>query len=813
MVDSSKVYQGKLKKKLIKMMLLVGVLPLLIGMLIAYVQGHKSLQGVIGSSFKALAHESANKTRLLMMNEISRSTNLSKHPTLVLTAQNHNRNYKNLTQEEITARNALNVKMWNEKDPEMDHVKHNSVGRILTSFLKNNDLVKGSTLSLFVTDIRGILIASNNHYPDYLNSTQQFWQKGMEGKKMLPFIGKLHVTPKREEPVFHLSVPILWHGKKVGMLYRVYSAKTLLSKSIESITFGDTGHVMIINSEGIVIDCPILPTGFKLRDPDLISKMAGPSSGWIGTLGNGHEIGKPESIIGHSPVFNASLKTFSAEHQWFTFAWQSSEEIFAPTKKLLLWILAAGIFSIILILVIGSFASRKIVQPIREVQATAIRLGRGENVGQLDIKTGDEIESLANEINTMSRLIQKSFSGLEHKVQEKSDEILFLKEYTESILMSVPDVLLIFDKDLKIEYVNAAFESLTSNPGDNIIGKALNQIKMNCSDSWLSIESNLIKFSEGEVLSLNSNTNSMSPPVSVAKDPLAQSDTGAPEGDKLIFEINEKYFITEFFDVFLKAEKRRKIGLLMRDVTTEKLLQDKLTMAEKLSGLGTLAAGIAHEMNNPLFSIIGFTQGILGEREPEKIKKYANKVLERAKHMSEVILNLSGYSRSNDKDIPSEVDLNKLLDSSLSIGVLDSYTNDIQIIKEFSELPKFNAKPEEIQQIFINIFRNSVQAMEGKGKLFISSQQLDEKIQIDIRDTGPGISQQHISKIFDPFFTTKEQGKGTGLGLNIVYKLVKKYGGEVEIKSSKGNGALFIITFPFNNSKRGVNYATNNLGK
>jgi len=796
MVDSSSAYEGKLKKKLIRMMILVGVLPLLISMLIAYIQGHNSLQEVIGSSFQALAYESANKTRLLVNNEISRSTNLSRHPTLVLTTQNHSHNYKNFTQEEIASRNDLNVKMWNEKSQEMDHLINNSVGRILTSFLKNNELVKGSTLSLFVTDIHGVLIASSNHYPHYLNSAQQFWQKAMEGEKMVPFIETLHMDPKLGEPVFHLSLPIIRNGKKVGMLHRVYSAKTLLSKSIESITFGDTGHVMIINSEGMVISCPVLPTGFKLRDPVLTKNITGPSAGWKKTLGNGHEEGKTESIIGHAPIFSASPKTFSLESQWFTFAWQSSEEMFAPTKKLLYWILAASIFSVILVLVIGSLASRKMVNPIREVQSTAIRLGRGEKVGQLDIKTGDEIESLANEINTMSRLIQKSFSGLEHTVQVKSDEILFLKEYTESILMSVPDVLIIFGRDLKIEYVNVSFESLTNNSGENIIGKTLKQAELNSSDSWLSIESNLIKFSEGEVLSPNGNTNSARLPESALKDPLAQSNNEAALEDKMIVEINEKFFVTEFFDVLLKTDKRRKIGLLMRDVTEEKVLQDRLTMSDKLSGLGTLTAGIAHEINNPLFSIIGFTQGILDEKEPEKIKLFANKVLERAKHVSDIILNLSGYSRSSGKDLPSPVDLNKLIDSSLTIGVLDSYTNDIEIIKEFSELPKFTAKPEEIQQIFINIFRNSVQAMDGKGKLFISSQQLDEKIQIDVRDTGPGISQKNISKVFDPFFTTKDQGEGTGLGLNIVYKLVKKYGGEIEIKSSKGNGALFIITLP-----------------
>ena len=794
-IDPEK-FQGRLRKKLIKVMILVGVLPLLLSMVIAYIQGHKSLQEVIGASFQALAYESANKTRFLMEEEIDRNKRLAKHPTLILTIQNYNRKYKNLTPEEVEVNNASNAKLWSEKAPAMDYVKNNSVSRILTSFLKSNDLFLESTRAMFVTDIHGILVASTSYYPHYLNSNQRFWKKAIEGEKGTNYVGKLHIDPKLEEQVFHLALPILRNGQNIGLLHRVYSAKGLLSQSIESITFGDTGHVMIINSAGVVMSCPILPTGFQLSDPVLVRTVTSSVAGWDKTLGNAHEVGKPESIIGHAPVFSTPFKNLSVEHQWFTFAWQSSEELFAPTQKLLLWISTAGVFSIVLILVIGSLAAQKIVEPIRKLQSAAIRIGRGEDVEPLNIKTGDEIESLTHEINTMNRMIQASFSGLETNVREKSDEVIYLKEYTESILMSVPDVLLIFDRDLKVEYVNSSFEKLMGVLGNQIVGQTLSQAKLKCSDSWSSIEKKLVIFSNGDSSSPETATKITSSPESESQDPLFQSETKGSHEDEIIFEFGEQYFITKFFKVILESEKKFKIGLLMREVTEEKLLQDQLTMSEKLAGLGTLAAGIAHEMNNPLFAIIGFTEGILDEKEPEKIKSFADKVLERAKHMSAVISNLSGLARSGGEVLPKEVDLNKLLDISLDIGGLDSYSNDIEVIKDYSELPKIMAKPEEIQQVFIHIIRNGVQAMEGKGKLFISSKHLDGVIQINIRDTGPGISQTHISKIFDPFFTTKEQGEGSGLGLNIVHKIVKRYEGEIDIQSSKGHGASFNITFP-----------------
>ena len=234
----------------------------------------------------------------------------------------------------------------------------------------------------------------------------------------------------------------------------------------------------------------------------------------------------------------------------------------------------------------------------------------------------------------------------------------------------------------------------------------------------------------------------------------------------------------------------------MKDITEEKKLLDQLTQADKLSGLGTLTAGIAHEMNNPLYAIQGFTQAILQEKDPKKIKEFAEKVLSRSEHMASIVLNMSGYARTNKTDGLKEVDVNERLDAATEMAVLDSYSDDVVMEKNYSELPPLKAKPEEIQQVFMNIIRNAVQAMDGKGKITISSQQIDKEIVVKISDSGPGIPQEYLSKVFDPFFTTKEQGSGTGLGLNIVHRVVENYGGRIQIESVPGKGATFIVSLP-----------------
>ena len=138
----------------------------------------------------------------------------------------------------------------------------------------------------------------------------------------------------------------------------------------------------------------------------------------------------------------------------------------------------------------------------------------------------------------------------------------------------------------------------------------------------------------------------------------------------------------------------------------------------------------------------------------------------------------------------SEVNINERIDAAIEIAILATYKDDIHLEKSFSTLPPIFAKSEEIQQVFLNLLTNAVQAMEGKGKLTISTKAQNKNIVAKISDTGPGIPQKYLSKIYDPFFTTKEQGKGTGSGLNIVDQLVVKSGGHIDVTSKMEKGRL-----------------------
>jgi len=160
------------------------------------------------------------------------------------------------------------------------------------------------------------------------------------------------------------------------------------------------------------------------------------------------------------------------------------------------------------------------------------------------------------------------------------------------------------------------------------------------------------------------------------------------------------------------------------------------------------------------------------------------------------IRNFAGYAAPGFAEDAQPVDVNHKLEDALKLARLAHMADDLEVATEYGPVPAILARPEEAQQVFQNIIVNAIQAMNGHGRLSLSTRFEDGWIVIRIADTGPGIPKAFLGKIFDPFFTTKEPGKGTGLGLNIVYQIVTKYGGTVGVESEEGTGTRFTLRWP-----------------
>ena len=242
--------------------------------------------------------------------------------------------------------------------------------------------------------------------------------------------------------------------------------------------------------------------------------------------------------------------------------------------------------------------------------------------------------------------------------------------------------------------------------------------------------------------------------------------------------------------------------------------QSQLVQSEKLAGIGILASGVAHEINNPLQGVFSKVNRILRKINDEKVvRDSAEKIKKYAEKMAEIVKELSKYSRDAGNESDSTVDLNTVMEESLKMASFSRDFIDISVKKEWGDIPTVPGNAGQMQQIFVNLITNAMDAMEGKGDLTLrtgistcsqggelSCQQgkSENMIFAEIADTGCGIEEETLSQIFNPFFSTKEAGKGTGLGLSMAHILTNKYRGDIGVKSRPGGGTTFKVSFPLN---------------
>ncbi len=235
----------------------------------------------------------------------------------------------------------------------------------------------------------------------------------------------------------------------------------------------------------------------------------------------------------------------------------------------------------------------------------------------------------------------------------------------------------------------------------------------------------------------------------------------------------------------------------LKDTQAEKdRVMQQLIQTEKVAAIGTMASGIGHEINNPLYAILGMAEAIRDEKDVSRCNEYGRDIIKHSKHIAEIVKNLSGYVRPASKRDLEQVDVNEKLSEAVSMAQRSLLSDRVKIKKDLGAVSRISAKPEEIQQAFFNVIRNGIQAMNGKGVLEITSAQEGDQVWIRIRDTGVGIPTEHIGKVYDPFFTTKGPDEGEGLGLYIVQQIVKKYDGTIALESEKDRGTTVTIRFP-----------------
>ena len=255
-------------------------------------------------------------------------------------------------------------------------------------------------------------------------------------------------------------------------------------------------------------------------------------------------------------------------------------------------------------------------------------------------------------------------------------------------------------------------------------------------------------------------------------------------GGKLLHSISIQSDITEL----RRMEEERKI------------LEQKAQLSSRLASIGELASGVAHEINNPLTGVIGYTQFLLDRKDiPDNIKDDLNIINEGAHRVASIVKRLLAFARQT-KPARTPVDINSLINDILQMRAYHLQANNITVDTALdSALPITIADVGQLQQVFLNLIVNAETEMKlahNKGKLLISTQKSDNTIYVSFKDNGPGIPKENLEKIFDPFFTTRDVGEGAGLGLSVCYGIVKEHNGRIWVESKPRQGATFNIELP-----------------
>jgi PAS domain S-box-containing protein len=237
----------------------------------------------------------------------------------------------------------------------------------------------------------------------------------------------------------------------------------------------------------------------------------------------------------------------------------------------------------------------------------------------------------------------------------------------------------------------------------------------------------------------------------------------------------------------------------LHDITELEKMQEQLIITDRLASIGQLASGVAHELNNPLTSVIGFSQMLLEKDFSNDVREDLKIINSEAQKAAQIVRGLLTFSHNQGSE-KQMVNVNIPMERVLALRSYEQKINNIHVDARLAAtLPEVMASPQQLQQVFINIIINAEQSMteaHHKGTLTITTEQVENIIRISITDDGLGISQKNMGKLFTPFFTTKDVGKGTGLGLSICRGIITEHNGSIYAKSKHGKGSTFIIELP-----------------
>lgn len=365
-------------------------------------------------------------------------------------------------------------------------------------------------------------------------------------------------------------------------------------------------------------------------------------------------------------------------------------------------------------------------------------------------------------------------SRLYEQQKQHADELALLKEFNESIVESVNVGLLAVDENGRITRSNSSFEEMLRIERDLVVGKTVDEV---FDANFASAIDNILGRTRWHLTEVRN---------------AYKLRTSDRQGNQLILNVAVAPLRS------ISSDQTGAI-LVLENVTSRIKLEDSLQQNEKLSSIGLLAAGVAHEVNTPLTGVSSYTQMLIG-MIPETDPKHALlvKMQRQTDRASNIVGNLLNFSRTGNAEEFTDIDLNRLLNDTLQLLEPQLRKTNIEVVKQYGDdTPTVLGSAGKLQQVFTNLILNARDAMPDGGTLTLTTMAADSgDAFVSVADTGQGIPPENIGKVFDPFFTTKGVGNGTGLGLAVSYGIIQEHSGTIEVASRESEGTVFRLSFP-----------------
>lgn len=422
----------------------------------------------------------------------------------------------------------------------------------------------------------------------------------------------------------------------------------------------------------------------------------------------------------------------------------------------------------------GSFVRRTLHYYVpcvsRGRMVAVIGLGRSSDGALL---SSEDVEILRTVSGYIAVAIENSL--LYQEQQRRAAELELLKEFNESIVESINVGLLAVDLDGNITRLNSAMEDIFSISREEATGKNVEDL-----------------FAEDFADTLRQVLGPAGWRLSQTRQ-IYKLHTMTRAGRSVVLNI-------ALAPLYADTEDQTGALVVLEDVTQRLQLEEQLQQREKLSSIGLLAAGVAHEVNTPLTGVSSYTQMLLNML-PQNDPKHAllEKVRRQADRATDIVNNLLNFSRTGSAAEFNQLDIHRVLDDTLQLLEPQLRRSQIQIVRDYGEeLPGVHGNSVKLQQVFTNLILNARDSISnGNGRITLKTRNgEDGLVMVEVADNGVGIEPEHVAKIYDPFFTTKGVGGGTGLGLAVTYGIVQEHSGHISVSSTPGQGSTFRITLP-----------------